>query len=191
MADVILAECNGRVWLVGGEKYLDDLLANTLSKQVSIEFVPCQNQDEVNNLWVQQCGTPSGPGTPWAINPKVVARIRFRSPGLQVFFANWSAFLDADALTVIGAAAGWAKENTDAPVLLTEYIDPAGPQAIVDLSRLRAGLIADKLVEAGVDRGRIERTSRELSEVGGVAGDNQRVDITVRVPERQPTPPAE
>lgn len=189
MADIILAECNGRVWLVGGEKYLDDLLANTLAQQVSIEIVACATQEQVNNLWVQQCGVPSVPGTPWQINPKIVARIRLQSPGFQVFFGNWSAFLDADALTVINAAVAWAKENADAPVLLTEYIDPAGPRAIVDLSRLRAGLIADKLVEAGIDRGRIERTTRELAEVGGGAGDNQRVDITVQVPERQTAVP--
>jgi outer membrane protein OmpA-like peptidoglycan-associated protein len=185
MADVTLAECNGRVWLVGGEKYLDDLLANTLSKQVSVEIVACASSAEVNNLWVQQCGTPSVPGTPWQINPKIVARIRSRSPGFQVFFGNWSAFLDADAMTVINAAVGWAKEHAEAAVLLAEYIDPAGPQAIVELSRLRAGLIADKLVEGGIDRQRIERATRELAEVGGGAGDNQRVDIIVRLPEQQ------
>jgi len=131
---------------------------------------------------VQQCGTPSDPGTPWQINPKIVARIRSRSPGFQVFFGNWSALLDADALTVINAALAWAREHTEAPVLLAEYIDPSGPRAIVDLSRLRAGLIADKLVEGGIDPARIERTTRELAEVGGGAGDNQRVDIIVRLP---------
>jgi outer membrane protein OmpA-like peptidoglycan-associated protein len=189
MADVILAEWNGRVWLVGGEKYLDDLLANTLAQEVSVEFVACATQAEVNSLWVQHCGTPSVPGTPWQINPIMLSRIRSRSPGFQVFFGNWSAFLDPDALTVINAAAAWAKENGEAPVVLAEYIDPSGPQAIVDLSRLRAGLIADKLVEGGIDRKRIERTTRELAEIGGGAGDNQRVDIIVRMAERQPAVP--
>ena len=189
MADITLAELNGRVWLVGGERYLDDLLANTLSQGVSIEIVACDTQSEVNSLWVQNCGQPSIPGTPWQINPKIVARIRSRSPGFQVFFGSWSVLLDADALTVINAAAAWAKEDTEAPVLLAEYIDPAGPEAISDLSRLRARLIADKLVEGGVDRERIERTTREMIEIGGGAGDNQRVDIIVGEPGRNAAAP--
>ncbi len=42
MADITLAEYNGRVWLVGGEVYIDDLLANTLTPNVSIELVRCE-----------------------------------------------------------------------------------------------------------------------------------------------------
>ena len=59
MADITLAEFNGRVWLVGGEVHIDDLLANTLPPDVSIEMVRCESQSEVHSLWVQNCGEPA------------------------------------------------------------------------------------------------------------------------------------
>src|SRR5580698_9150122 len=64
MADITLAEFNGRVFLVGGEAYLDDLLANTLAKEVSIELVQCERQSAVHELWVQHCGEPQSEGLP-------------------------------------------------------------------------------------------------------------------------------
>ena len=64
MADITLAELNGRVWLVGGEPYIDDLLANTLAPEISIELVPCESKSEVHALWVQHCGQPDDTGRP-------------------------------------------------------------------------------------------------------------------------------
>jgi hypothetical protein len=180
MADITLAEFNGRVWLVGGEAHIDDLLANTLSPDVSIELVPCESQSDVFNLWVQNAGEQP-PGTmPWFINPMFVERIRGRSPDYPVYFAQWSAMLDTDALTVIGAAAGLWSKNPETPVVLAEYLDPDGPQAMVDLSRLRAQLIEDKLAERGVERTRISRLQRHVNEVPGMGQEGQRVDIIVR-----------
>jgi hypothetical protein len=180
MADITLAEFNGRVWLVGGEAHIDDLLANTLSKDVTIELVACERKSDVHDLWIQNCGEPALPGDPWIIHPAIVDRIRRASPVYAVFFTQWSVMLDADALTVIASAAGWARDNPHAPVLLTEYLDPAGPQAMVDLSRLRAQMIEEKLAEAGVARERIEHVRRDVSEVPGMAQESQRVDIVVR-----------
>lgn len=180
MADITLAEFNGRVWLVGGETYIDDLLANTLSKDISIELVACETKAHVHDLWVQNCGKKESLGDPWMIHPAIVTRIRRSSPDYAVFFAQWSAMLDPDALTVIASAAAWAVENPSAPVLVAEYLDPAGPRSIADLSRLRAGLVEDKLVEGGVPQSRIERVTRAVSEVPGMAQESQRVDIIVR-----------
>lgn len=180
MADITLAEFNGRVWLVGGETYIDDLLANTLSKDVSIELVACETKSAVNDLWVQNCGKASTGGDPWMINPAIVNRIRRSSPDYPVFFAQWSILLDQDALTVIASAAAWAVDNPAAAVLVAEYLDPAGPRAIADLSRLRAGLVEDKLAEGGVARDRIERVLRAVADVPGMAQESQRVDIIVR-----------
>jgi hypothetical protein len=182
MADITLAEYNGRVWLVGGETYLQDLLANTLSPDISIELVQCERTSDVHHLWVQNCGEPSEGigGMPWQIHPNIVARIRRRSPDYAVYFAQWSAMLDQDALSVISAAAVWATQNPEARVVLAEYLDPAGPQAIADLSRLRTQLIEDKLAEAGIPRTRMERTKRNVSEVPGMTQESQRVDIIVR-----------
>jgi outer membrane protein OmpA-like peptidoglycan-associated protein len=88
--------------------------------------------------------------------------------------------LDQDALIVIGAAASRARENPDVPVVLAEYLDPQGPQSIADLSRLRAQLIEDRLVEKGVERPRIERIRRPITDVPGMSQESQRVDIIVR-----------
>jgi outer membrane protein OmpA-like peptidoglycan-associated protein len=116
---------------------------------------------------------------PWQIHPNIVQRIRRRSPDYAVFFTQWSAMLDQDALTVINAAATWAQENPSMPVVLAEYLDPAGPQAIADLSRLRAQLIEDKLTAAGIGRERITREKRGIDEGAGMTQESQRVDIIV------------
>ena len=180
MADVTLAECNGGFWLVGGEEYIDDLLANMLAREISIEIVSCESPNDVQALWAQQGGAHEG-GMPWAINPLIVARIRRRSPDYAVFFAQWSAFLDPEALAVVRAAAGWAAENPAAPVLLATFLPAAGPPAIADLARLRAQLIEDKLIEFGIDRARIGRLGRDVAEVADMPAESQRVDIVVRV----------
>lgn len=180
MADITLAEFNGRVWLVGGEDYIDDLLANTLAANVSIEMVRCESQSDLRALWVQHCGEPETGGQPWMIHPNIAARIRRSSPDYAVFFAQWSALLDADALAVIREAANWAAANPAAPVQLAEFLDPAGPQAMADLSRLRAQLIEDKLIELGVERARVGRLRRDVAEVPGMTQESQRIDIVVR-----------
>ncbi len=180
MADITLAEFNGRVFLVGGEAYLNDLLANTLAREVSIELVQCERQSAVHELWVQHCGQPESDGLPWVIHPAIANRIRRRSPDYAVFFAQWSAMLDTDALAVINAAASWAEANPAAPVLIAEYLDAGAAPAIAALSGLRAQLIEDRLAEAGVERARITRTRRDIADVPGMTEESQRVDIVIR-----------
>ena len=180
MADITLAECNGGVWLVGGEDYIDDLLINTLPPDITIEFVQCASKDEVRALWVQNCGEPDSAVFPWIIHPNIAARIRRASPDYSVFFTQWSAFLDDDAQAVIREAANWAAANETAPVQLVSFLDPAGPQPIADLTRLRAHLVEDKLAEHGLDRARIGRAQRDVAEVSGMAQESQRIDIVVR-----------
>jgi outer membrane protein OmpA-like peptidoglycan-associated protein len=182
MADITLAEFNGRVFLIGGEAHLDDLLANPLGAEVSIELVQCERQSEVHALWVQhggeqQVGTG---GLPWTIHPNIANRIRRRSPDYAVYFAQWSAMLDADALTVIDAAAAWAELNPEAPVQIAEYVDEAGPAAIAALAGVRVQLVEDRLAERGIARARISRTRRSIAEVPGMTQESQRVDIVVR-----------
>ena len=81
---------------------------------------------------------------------------------------------------MIAAAAAWAEENPTLPVVLAEYLDPAGPRAIADLSRLRAQFIEDKLVESGLDRDRVSRAQRPISDVDGMPQESQRIDIVIR-----------
>jgi outer membrane protein OmpA-like peptidoglycan-associated protein len=184
MADITLAEFQGRVWLVGGEPFIDDLLANTLADNVTIELVPCERRSDIHALWVQHCGAQSMGGDPWMIHPAIVARIRRNSAAAHsVFFAEWSAKLDQDANTVIASVTAWAGENPEAPLTLVEFLDPDGPAAVADLSHLRARLIEDKLVGGGIARERIRRATRGLGDVVGMAQESQRIDIAVQVAE--------
>ena len=182
MADITLAEFHGRVWLVGGEPYIDDLLANTLAADVSIEIIPCEQKSQVNALWEQHCGPQQGNTDPWIIHPAIVARIRRSSADYSVFFAEWSAKLDNDANTVIASVAAWARDNPEASLRLVEFLDPAGPQEIAELSQLRAKLIEGKLTAAGVAADRITREQRGVGDVAGMAQESQRIDIAVKVP---------
>lgn len=180
MADITLAEFNGRVWLVGGDPFIDDLLANTLAADVSIEIIPCEHKSDVTKLWIQHSGQPEFLGDPWIIHPGIVARIRRNSSNYSIFFAEWSAALDQDAQTTIASFASWAQGNPATQVDLVEFLDPAGPKAIADLSRLRAQLIEDALVRAGVALERIGRAAGNVGDVAGQAQESQRVDIVVR-----------
>lgn len=180
MADITLAEFNGRVWLVGGETHLHDLLGNTLPKDVSIELIQCEHPSAIRQLWIQNCGEPEGDGMPWQIHPAIVARIHRSTSDYAVYFGQWSALLDQDAVMSINAAAARAREAPEAPVELAQYLDPAGPQAMADLARLRAQLIEDKLAEAGVERPRIIRIIRNVSDVPGMGQESQRVDVVIR-----------
>lgn len=183
MANILLAECGDGVWLVGGEAHLDDLLANTLPAGVSIELVACEHSADVRDLWVRHGGDSSG-GMPWLVHPAIVARvkgtIRSTSPDHAVLFGPWSALLDPAALAVIAAAAAQTARDAAATVTLAEYLDPAGPPAIADLSHLRAQLIEDQLAGLGVARDRINRIRRTVSEVPGMRQESQRVDILIR-----------
>jgi len=183
MADITLAECEGNIWVVGGEQHIDDLLANTLPRHVTIEFLPCDSKSDVLALWVQNCGPlPEGiVGDPWVIHPGIVERIRRASPDYAVFFGQWSALLDDDALSVIHSAAASAVEHPEAPLFLAEYLDPAGPPAIADLQRLRMNLIEERLVGQGVERTRLQRLTRSVADVPGMGQESQRVEIIVRI----------
>src|ERR1700722_18893509 len=123
MADIVLAEHRGQTWLVSGERYIDDLFANTLPRDISIEFVACESESDVNVLWVQNCGQPKLAGAPWMIHPAIATRIRGKVAGHSVFFGQWSAMLDPDARSVIRAAAVWAADTTDADVVLAMYVE--------------------------------------------------------------------
>ena len=182
MADITLAEFHGRVWLVGGEPLIDDLLANTLAKDVSIEIIPCEQKSDVHSLWVQHCGPREATSDPWMIHPAIVARIRRNASDNSVFFAEWSAKLDSDATTVIASVAAWACDNPQAGLELVEFLDADGPKSIVELSRLRAQLVEEKLAAAGIGPERISHAVRAVGDVAGMAKESQRIDIVVKMP---------
>lgn len=180
MADIVLAECQGRAWLVSGEQYIDHLLANTLPEHVSIELVACESKSEVDALWVQHCGPPAEYSAPWLIHPGVTNRVRRGNADHAVFFAQWSAKIDDDAKTVIRSAATWAKQNMEFEVLLVRYVGPDAPSALHDLANLRAGLIESELVTLQIAPGRIRRETRDVTAIPGMPEESQRVDILVK-----------
>lgn len=179
MADIVLAECRGQAWLVSGEQYIDNLLANTLPPHVSIELVACESKSEVDALWVQHCGPPQPYSAPWLIHPGIANRVRRKENKHAVFFAQWSAMLDDDARSVIRSAAAWAQNNPERNVALVRYVRPGSPAALLDLANLRASLIEAELVSLNVAAGRIVRETQDVAGVPGMSDESQRVDVVV------------
>jgi hypothetical protein len=169
MADILLAECQGQMWLVSGEEHIDDLLANTLAPNLIIEFRACESKSAVRALWVQHCGEPVSAVAPWAIHPAIAARLRPRPPGGRVFFSAWSAMLDDDARAVVVAAAAACGA---AGVVLTRHAGEGDAPAVADLANLRCGLIEALLVTHGVAPERIVRVT-----VPRTAADGDYIDI--------------
>ncbi len=179
MADITLAECGGQVWLVGGVEYMSDLLANSLAANISMEIVQCESTQDVMRLWEQN--NPDGDGSSaWQIHPAIVSRIKRASPDFAVYFTQWSALLDADALAVVNAAAAQARGQADVPVQIATYLPPAPARNLASLARLRAQMIEDALIEAGIDAARFLRETRETGSVPGMGDESQRVDVVVQ-----------
>jgi hypothetical protein len=178
-ADIVLAEHRGQVWLVSGEQYIDDLLANTLPIDVSIEFVACESHSEIDELWERSFAPSSVSRTPWMIHPAIVDRIRCASTGHCVIFGQWSALLDDHARVAIEAAAEFSARTGDANVTLISYVAPDGPPLAADLAALRSGLIEVELTRLGIARSRIARASRAPSDGPGNGSEAQRIDIII------------
>ncbi len=182
MADITLAEFNGRVWLVGGELFIDDLLANTLAPEISIELIPCEHKSEVHRLWLQHCGPQEGFGDPWLIHPAIADRIRRAAAEYSVFFAEWSAAIDADGHTVIASVSAWWHEHKTMMIDLVEFLDPDGPKSFADLSRLRAQLVEEALVGAGVPASQIGRATKPREAASSMGRETQLIEIVLREP---------
>jgi hypothetical protein len=175
MADIILAEFNGCVWLVGGEPLIDDLLANTLAPGITIEVVPCEHKSDVKRLWHDLCGERPGWGEPWIIHPAIADRARRTLSVSTVNFAEWSAAIDAQGHIVIAGMAARLAGNDTATVDLVEFLDADAPKSAADLCRVRAQLIEEALVAAGVAPGRIGRSRQAPGDAG-----SQRIEIAWR-----------
>ncbi|MEJ0045387.1 MAG: hypothetical protein WDN04_03990 [Rhodospirillales bacterium] len=178
MADITLAEFGGAVWLVGGEVHIDDFLANTLPPHVTIELIPCETKSQVHALWEQNCGPPTFQGDPWLIHPAIVNRVRRNQAGYAVYFAQWSAQLDDQAMSVIHAAAR-AVHGGSARLVLTEYVDDTAPAFAADLAKVRLGLIEQVLLSEGLPPGRLGRAQRDMAEAAAMGQDAQRVDLVI------------
>lgn len=100
-----------------------------------------------------------------------------------VFFPEWSAQLDDAAKVTIDQAVFQAKAMPDAMVLVAGFATPEGTAvANRDMSRLRAQVVTDAIVEAGVPRTRVQLRAR--GSVGFVddAQESRRVEVSVGKP---------
>ncbi len=74
MFDVIIAYFNDTWWLVHGVAHLDAMLADKASPDLRIEIVTCDAWTNVVRLWDE----PEEGKLPWAINPRVIERLKLR-----------------------------------------------------------------------------------------------------------------
>lgn len=176
MAEIVLAECGGRTWLVTGDKYIDDLLAGTLPAHITIEFVACDSYADIDRLWSESGGANAGVDAPWLINPAIVARIRGTAEQ-GIAFTEWSAQLDEIALEAIRGFAAYATEAAGAEVVLVSYLAPDNAALQTDLAKLRCGVIEAELTKLGVASSRIVRASRPVANARAASAEAQRVDI--------------
>lgn len=101
-----------------------------------------------------------------------------------VFFPDWSAQLDDAGKTTIGQAASQAKAAPAASVLVAGFATPEGTlEANRDMSRLRAQVVTDALIEAGIPRSRIALRARGPVGFMDSAQESRRVEVSVGTPQ--------
>jgi outer membrane protein OmpA-like peptidoglycan-associated protein len=97
-----------------------------------------------------------------------------------VFFSEWSASLDPPAVGVVAAAADAARQMPNAVVTVIGYADPAGStQANLYMSRTRAQVVTDQLVQDGIAAARIQHTGRGPTDFTSSSLESRRVEIDV------------
>lgn len=102
-----------------------------------------------------------------------------RGQALPIFFEAWSAQLDEPARGALTASATLAREHPRVPILVVGYSDPRGSrEANTILSRLRARVVADFLIERGVQANRIRILYRPGTP-GMESLENRRVQVQV------------
>lgn len=113
--------------------------------------------------------------------PPVVAAAPPVDPNraLPIFFEPWSSAMTEPTQAALLQVADYIKANPRVPVLVVGYADPRGSrEANTILSRLRARMVADALIENGVPTRRIRILYR-----GPTAGfesiESRRVEVRV------------
>ncbi len=98
---------------------------------------------------------------------------------LPIFFEPWSAALEEPAQVALRDAANRIKVNPRVPVLVVGFADPRGSrEANMILSRLRARVVADTLIEHGVPNARIRILYRGATP-GFESLESRRVEVRV------------
>ncbi len=177
MADVILADCEGQVWLVKGDEHIDELLAGTLPAGITVEFLPFTSRAAVFGLWRDMSVESTDGAQPWVLHPEIVRRIR-GSFGLQqrvVVFQAWSVLLDPAAREVVADAAEWLSGNAGGTLLLRQFAPDAAAPGHADLQRLRGQLVAGALAGVGADPARMSQDTAAAQ----TDADAERLEIVI------------
>jgi hypothetical protein len=74
LSDVVIAFFNETWWYVQGETHLDDVLAGREAPELSISLVTSAKWADIMKMWE----TPEVGQMPWAINPKIIERLKLR-----------------------------------------------------------------------------------------------------------------
>ena len=161
MTRVVLAECGGQVWLVGGEQHLDAVLHGSLPDGTDVEYIVVENRAAVFQMWDELSADASENNMPWMINPALLGRLRGRfGPSRRtVQFTPWSVMLDVEAQEAVADAATWLCAQPERRVTLRQFApaDPAPGQ--LDVQRLRSQLVTGSLLRAGVASGQVSEDS--------------------------------
>jgi hypothetical protein len=174
-ADILLAECNGQGWLVRGDLYIDDLLANTLLPHVTVEVVTCESKSAIDALRLSLAGPEDTEEVMWLIHPAIMNRARGQAGELRIRFPEWSAALGADAMMSLQGAADLARHQPEKAVVMVCYAASGAPAMVETMTGLRCGLIQAQLVALGVAADRISRETREAAK----AEQNDRIDLMI------------
>ncbi len=123
--------------------------------------------------------TAAKPAAPAAMAPAAASQ-KPATQRIVVFFEDWSALLGENALAAISNAADQAKAHPKAPVLVQGFATPVGSkEANYMLSKLRAQMVVDKLVEDGIARGRIRQIGNGTTDFTLSPIESRRVEIAI------------
>ena len=165
-ADVVIAECGGSAWLIHGEQHIDNLLANTLTKDITIQVITCESKSAVDALWF--AWNEADVSEQWLIHPAIVRRARGQAEGaagqVAIQFTAWSAALDGAAAQAVAAMAARLADRPAAMLVLVRHVAADAPAVALDIANLRSALLEARLAELGIAAG---RTRRETVEVAG------------------------
>ena len=97
-----------------------------------------------------------------------------------VYFQEWSAAMDDNALAVITHAAEWVKAHPGTAAHVNGFADPTGSKAAnILMSDLRAQVVVDQLVTDGVDQRLIKQRGHGSVQFALTSQESRRVEISV------------
>lgn len=112
--------------------------------------------------------------------PATTQAVETTRKAYPVYFEAWSSALDEPAREGLRQAAALARAHPQVPLLVVGFTDPAGtPEANIQLSRLRATVVADELKAQGVAAERIRTEWRGATTPAMSSIESRRVEVRI------------